>query len=273
MMTVPIFCFDVDGTLVDEQGVIHPADVALLGAEPPAALFIPCTGRPLEGLRRTFAQFGLFVSSKIPLPLVLQNGALIYLPGEVQLAYLTFSPSVQDALLRLAQARPEISFLFFAEHNVHILWEHRLGLVSARRFGLDLQPLDLGSSPPFSKVMCLCDDLNALAALEAQVRLLSVDAGYSFANMLEITPRGVNKGSAIQHLLSHMGRAGEPFIAAGDGGNDLEMLPMAAVSLAPRSAPPEIQALVQHIIDVPQTGLFPPGLALAAESGLPGLAR
>ena len=40
----PIFCFDVDGTLVDEQGVIHPADVALLGAEPPAALFIPCTG-------------------------------------------------------------------------------------------------------------------------------------------------------------------------------------------------------------------------------------
>ena len=121
--------------------------------------------------------------------------------------------------------------------------------------------------------MCLCDDLDEVATLEAQVRLLSVDAGYSFANMLEITPRGVNKGSAIQHLLSHMGRAGEPFIAAGDGGNDLEMLPMAAVSLAPRSAPPEIQALVQHIIDVPQTGLFPPGLALAAESGLPGLAR
>ena len=92
-MTVPIFCFDVDGTLVDEQGVIHPADVALLGAEPPAALFIPCTGRPLEGLRRTFAQFGLFVSSNIPLPLVLQNGALIYLPGEVQLAYLTSPPA------------------------------------------------------------------------------------------------------------------------------------------------------------------------------------
>lgn len=272
-MRQPIFCFDVDGTLVDEQGAIHPYDIALLEAAPPAALFVACTGRPLEGLRRTFAQNGLFVGSKIPIPLVLQNGALIYLPGEVLLAYLKFPTEIQAALLRLAETYPEISFLFFAERDVHILWKHELGLVSARRFGLDLTPLDLAANPPFSKLMCLCDDRSLLEALELQVRTLEIDAGYSFPNMLEITPRGVNKGSAILRLLEQMGRGGEPFIAAGDGGNDLEMLSMAAVSLAPQSAPAEIQSLVQQVIDVSVDGLFAPGFGLAARNGLAGSDR
>ena len=37
-MSPPIICFDLDGTLLDDNGCIYPNDIKLLTAEKPSAL-------------------------------------------------------------------------------------------------------------------------------------------------------------------------------------------------------------------------------------------
>ena len=92
-MRLPILCFDLDGTLLDVDACIHLNDIKLLTAFQPSALFIACTGQPLSSVRRTFTRNGLFNDQKIPFPLVLQNGSLIFGSDEEFLAYYsTFAP-------------------------------------------------------------------------------------------------------------------------------------------------------------------------------------
>src|SRR5512138_2108879 len=101
-MSLPIVCFDMDGTLLDEQMRIHPRDIALLTREDAPALFVPSTGRPLISVRHAFAKNGMYESRRIPLHLVLQNGAVRMSPGEVTVGYDPFDARVQDELLAMA---------------------------------------------------------------------------------------------------------------------------------------------------------------------------
>ena len=64
-MSFSVLCFDLDGTLVNDQGEIHPNDLMLLDHPNSAVLLIPATGRPLESVRRTFRKAGLFKEKKI----------------------------------------------------------------------------------------------------------------------------------------------------------------------------------------------------------------
>ena len=72
----PIVCLDFDGTLVDDEGRIHPADVEILANERSVA-FVPATGRPLHAVRRAFERHGLFAGGPIPFPLIVENGAAV----------------------------------------------------------------------------------------------------------------------------------------------------------------------------------------------------
>ena len=79
--SLPIVCLDFDGTLVDEEGHIHPYDVEILAEERHDVVFVPATGRPLHAVRRAFERHGLFADRPVPLPMVLENGAAVYGEG------------------------------------------------------------------------------------------------------------------------------------------------------------------------------------------------
>lgn len=261
-MHLPIVCFDMDGTLLDEQGRIHPNDVALLAAPKPRALFIPCTGRPTDSVRRAFARSGLYLDRPIPLNMVLQNGALLMAPYEARLAYDELEAGIQKELLRMAMGFPQVTFLFLSATDIFVLWPNAFGLGLAASFDFVLRPIsEADGSASFSKVMCISDSPEALDAIARIVASWPVERALSMPTILEITNCDINKGNGITRLLQQIGLGGKPIYAAGDWGNDLPLFRIAASSFAPATAPEPIKAAASHVIDAGRQGLLQPILS------------
>ncbi len=82
---------------------------------------------------------------------------------------------------------------------------------------------------------------DALDVLEKiRERDIPVEAAFSQANSLELSPRGVSKGSALRDLCGLLGIAPERCIAVGDSGNDLAMLRTAGLGIAMGNASPDV---------------------------------
>lgn len=261
-MARPILCFDLDGTLLDAQGRIHPEDLAILADPDPPAWLIPATGRPLVSIRRTFTNNGLFNGSPIPLPIVLQNGSLLCLPGEAEAAYVSFPPNVNAGLRALAAAFSQVTFFYIGRDAIKTMNPTPFGMDIADQYEIPFRPLE--GPPPgfaFSKLMCVSQAPGPLAEIEAWSRGWPVEGTYSMATIFELNPQGVSKGQGVRLLLRELGLEGQPFLAAGDGENDRVLLETAALAFAPATAPPEIRALAAHVIDVRHRGLLGPMLA------------
>ena len=258
-----IVCFDMDGTLLDQDGSIHPNDAAILGSLQRPSLFIPCTGRPVQSLRRAFARNGLFRTGCIPLPLVLLNGSLLLGGNESPLAYHPFEQAVQEELIELAMQFRHITFWFLSEADILAQWPNPLSDAMAAGFDFTLQPLaECHGGMRFSKIMCVSDSPSALAELARAAADFPVESALSLPTVLELTKKGIDKASGIAELLQELGFAGRPVFAAGDGENDLPLFRMAARSFAPSTAPEGIRAAASELIDVSREGLLTPILAI-----------
>jgi hypothetical protein len=260
---LPIVCLDFDGTLVDDRGRIHPADVEILATERSVA-FVPATGRPLHSVRRTFERHGLFTEQPIPFPLVLENGAAVYGEREDLLSQRSLQPELRDELLRAALCAKRTSFLLHSLDEARTLGSNDLLRGFVRRFDLDARPWDPDSDPagswerPLVKLVVTAEDPEAVGRFEAQTADLPLERTYSLPNMLELGPAGVHKGSGLATLLDHTGHAPRELVVAGDGENDLALFEMATLRFAPLDSPPAIRARADRVLDVREEGLLAP---------------
>ncbi|MCR5443879.1 MAG: Cof-type HAD-IIB family hydrolase [Sphaerochaetaceae bacterium] len=76
-----------------------------------------------------------------------------------------------------------------------------------------------------------------------------VDCFKSDPRFLEIVPKGVNKGTAVQALCRHYGIAKENVMAIGDYYNDIDMFRESAVSVAMANAPDDIKGQVTYVTE------------------------
>ena len=65
---------------------------------------------------------------------------------------------------------------------------------------------------------------------------------------VEINYKGADKGSAALWLAEHLGFSADQILTAGDNVNDIPMLKVAAVSLAPENAVPSAKEAATHIV-------------------------
>ena len=255
-MTQTIICFDLDGTLLDSSGSIHPRDIEILRNPAPACL-IPTTGRPLHAVKRLFARHGLFSGAPLPFPLVLHNGALLYLPGEKLLAHLAFQSAERDGLVRLARERPRVTFLFLDLESVRVMWPRPFAERAAASYDFTVEPLGEGEpARMFSKLMCLSETPADLEEISRATEGMLVERAYSMTTILEFTPPGADKGKGLRALQAALGLQESPVYAAGDGGNDLPLFAAALRSFAPISSPTAVRAAASQLVDVRQAGLL-----------------
>ncbi len=257
-MPKKIICFDLDGTLINGQGMIHPSDVKIL-ATYRDSLLIPATGRSIGSVRQIFAKNGLFIGQQLPFPLILQNGAVLYAEGERLLAHFQFEDDVQAKLIRVLHGFPQVSALFFDLSVIYTLNED--GPVKAEIKSLDfhpqLLPEDSGACK-FSKVMCFSDSQAVLDAVRDSLRPLAVGSYQSLPYALEICPPGVNKASGILQLVKMLGIEDYRLYAVGDSENDVPMLDLAHHSYAPTTAFGNILRRADQAIDASQNGILAP---------------
>ena len=254
-----IVCIDFDGTLVDHEGRIHPADVEILGGERSVS-FVPATGRPLHSVRRTLERHGLFVDEKIPFPLVLENGSAVYGAYEEVLRQRSFEPELQDELMRAVRAAVRTSALLFSLDSARTLRADDALRALVRRFDLDARSFDPdeGLPQPLCKIGVTAQDLEALRAFQSEISGLPLEQTYSLPDMLEVAPVGVHKGLGLTDLLETAGRVDSRVVVVGDGENDLALFDRADLSFAPESSPPAIQARADRVIDSGEEGLLTP---------------
>ena len=107
-----------------------------------------------------------------------------------------------------------------------------------------------------------------LVALEAAVKAElghRVDAFRSSDIFLELVPKGVNKGVALERLSAVLGVSLSDLIAIGDNYNDVEMLRLAGTSVAMGNAPEDIQRMATLVTKTNNED----GVAYALEHLLP----
>ena len=252
-----VVCFDLDGTLVDQNGGIHPNDKTLLTAGSPSIMFIGCTGRSLESTRKTLRKNGIFLEEKIPIPLVLLNGTLVYGKNEEFLDYTSFSQETQGVLIERAKNQKEITFLFLTQEKTYVLGENQFGRELIKKYEFNPLPFDeLRSDTAVSKVMCISQNAGILNEFKIENNKDAFEQEFSMPTILEITPFGRNKGEGIRQLLKEYSLENAQVRAAGDGGNDLSMIPVADVFFAPVSAPSDIKKFAAEVVDVRNSGLL-----------------
>lgn len=260
----PNICFDLDGTLLDQQGRIHPNDVALLGATHPPAIFIPATGRPLVSVKRALARNHLFAGQRVSLPMVLQNGSLLFAEREAPLMYEPFEPAVQEELLTLSMQFKQVTFFYLDSSDIYVLWPRPYSMQLEAAFDFRVRSMaEYNGRELFSKVMCMSGDRPTLDAFSAAVEASPLERAFSLPQVLELTPLGINKATGIRKLLEAMHRETQDLYVAGDGENDLDMFEIASRSFAPSTAPAHIKARAGCVIDVSEAGLLTPMLEMA----------
>jgi Cof subfamily protein (haloacid dehalogenase superfamily) len=258
--SVPFIAFDLDGTLLDSEGMIHQKDVELLRESSNINLrFIIATGRPLTSVKHTFHQNGLYWNEKVPHWLVLLNGALIFEAHEKLLAYTSLALEYQAEIIRTVSDFPQVTCMLQDISNIRVLNENEFGLVCARLWNFDLLPYDKGDeNRDYAKIMCVSQSQDLLEKIRRRLSKYPIEMSYSMATVLEITPSGVNKGEGIKKLFELTEQNNHLLFAAGDGGNDIAMLQLAFKSYAPRRSRVSESIHIDKLIDVKQSGLLSP---------------
>jgi sucrose-phosphate synthase len=196
---------DIDGTLIGEEQGKHALRARLLQEREQLArrgvrlYWAIATGRTLASTRRVLRDEG-FDDGDFD-ALVTSVGAEIHLPGE---------PGPHEAYrARLAASGFE---------------RERVELALRALPGLELQ----AEQEQFAyKVSYFMDDLphRRRRVADALSRLpFATQAVFSHGSYLDVTPGGGAKGGAVRHLLELWRLKPERVVAAGDSGNDLQML-------------------------------------------------
>lgn len=250
-----IICFDLDGTLLDEKQVIHPNDVRLLSSDR-SVNYIISTGRALPSIRGVFNLNGLFIDEKIPFPIVSQNGAVLYKPGEQLLEFNSFEAEIQDHLIKYISIFTEVPFFLFAENEVYLKNPNQLGLHYASIWFYTLANAKDERFPALSKVMGLSRSKDLLKEVTNSIQHMKIETSFSLEFLLELTPSGINKGKGVKRLLSIQNWENEILIYAGDGGNDIPGFEISQLSFAPQTASELVKTKADHVIDTKGTGLL-----------------
>ncbi len=255
----PIFCFDFDGTLLNENEQIHSEDLYYLKEE---NVFIPvaATGRTLDSVKRVLAMNGLFKGEKIPFPMILMNGSAVFGFNEELVQYTPFEPQIQSRILERLTNETEVAFLLMGLEKNYLFSPTPFGIAACNRYDFDYEKIVSIDEAvvPISKVMCYSENPDALAAVKDRYIQFDVEGAYSMPTIFELTPPGINKGKGYQLLINGLHLDPVLTAAVGDGGNDLPLLAQVELTFAPDHAPEEVKNQAQFHFHRETHGIFTP---------------
>ncbi len=234
---IKLIASDLDGTLLRKGAQsLEPEIFQLINVlKEKGIFFVAASGRQYQNMRR------LFRSVKNDIAYICENGTLGVLNGDI-FSEEHIPEEVGYAALNAIQSIPECELLLSAR-TTHYLenpsekYEHHIRHV----VGNDVVTVDdiFSVREPYLKISAC--DFNGADHLEPYFqehfsdRLNIALAGDIWLDMM---PKGVHKGHALDKLLRQLGIMPEECLAFGDQYNDMEMLKMCGLSYAMADAVP-----------------------------------
>lgn len=244
---------DVDGTLVGSAGTVHPAIwTAAERARAAGLLLVVCSGRPAFGVARDLAArlspggWHIF-----------QNGASVVHLGTGESRSARVAPDVVEMLVARARATGRTLELY-TDDEVAVEVDSPQSRAHAELLGIPFRTRPFGSlAGPIVRAQWLAtiSDNDAILAephpgLEVAPSTSPVMPDALFVNM---TPAGVDKGTAIRGVAAELGIALEDCMFVGDGFNDLSAMRLVghpvAMSNAEEGALEVATRVVGHVDD------------------------
>lgn len=253
-MDTKILFLDLDGTLLNDAKIITPGNrTALEKALASGHQVVIATGRPLRSAIDKSRELGLTAEGCF---VIAYNGGVVF---DVHKEKIVFEKPI-EASTACAIAR------LVDSHNVHVqTYDHDAVIVNPRwddealvrycsmiSLGKRVEPsfpAYLSHNPP--KVLAVSyTDHDALEAVAADIRsryASEVDCFFSCRELLEVVPKGMNKGEAVRSMCARLGISIENSIAVGDAENDLTMIRAAGVGVCMANGSESVKAIADYI--------------------------
>lgn len=246
-----IIALDLDGTLTNDRKEITPRTRELLiTLQRKGARVCLASGRPPYGMRPLAEQLCMADYGGV---LLCYNGGYV---EECSTGKVLTERHIDEFLLpRLIEWQQETGMTLMTYHEDKIYTEHpddpyvaqssrnnKMRVVGVKDFLHDVpRPINkclMVGSPE------LVRQWEGYMAGEMQGRMHIL---HSTPYFIELLPLGIDKGIALNSLLSHYGMSADRLIAFGDSHNDIDMLTTAGIGVAMGNAEEEVKSAADHI--------------------------
>ena len=258
-MAVKIILLDLDGTLLNRDKQISPANrAALERAAAEGVYIVPSTGRFYEGMPAVVRElpFARYV--------VTVNGAQVYDAAEKTVLHrCEIQPEAAERVFDRLDTLPVIydCFLdgwgYMDERNYQridqFISDPRVNRMvkDLRRPVKDFRAFIRRENRPLQKIQMFFTDMDRrreeLERLARDFPDMAVTS--SISNNIEINEKHANKGEALAFLCRLLGVDQKDTMAFGDGSNDKSMILAAGVGVAMANADEELKAAADYVTD------------------------
>lgn len=249
---IRLLATDLDGTLLtsSKEITLH-TEQTLIQAQQQGLKIILASGRPLCSIipfaeQLQLKQFGGYI--------IAYNGSLVW-DCTTECA-ITESTIPHHIIPKLAKGL-DCSFHIHGYRGDSILVQGTPDEWSRYIARANKMPLievdDLSTNITEAQHKCLITGTpRRLWHLERRINRLyesSLNAFRSESFLLEIVPQGVDKAKALSCLLTRVGVSSTELLCIGDGYNDLGMMQLASIAVAPRNAKRIVKSAANHVTE------------------------
>jgi Cof subfamily protein (haloacid dehalogenase superfamily) len=252
----------MDGTLLDpSSSVLESSIEALKLAMERDIRVMLATGKARPAAMAAMEKAGLVGDEMVVglnTPGIFLQGLQVYGRGGVALQSGALDMDVARRVLEFATARDIAVTCFLGDDCVTPRVTKELEELHYRYYEPypeELTVEDILRGPPIRKMLMMNDDVGLMQSIRPDMdkKLRQTSAGTMVAvdTMLEVVPKGWNKGTALQTLLRDMEPDGvrvENVMAIGDGANDLEMIVEAGIGVAMGNAVDIVKASADVVV-------------------------
>ena len=244
-MDTKIIALDLDGTLLNSQESLSTTTIETLQQiKKQGHKIIITTGRPYRSALPYYQTLGLDT------PMITFNGALVSLPGR-KWKYEREYTVEKRILIDLLNRGKEIKMDFLVSEYRKKFFIHQETpntldpkLLGVREITSDqkLQPHKITKNPNalLIQTRSLDKDKLAIDLMADYAGELTVSSWGGPLNILECTPKGINKAHTLSYLLGVYNKTSNDLFAFGDQLNDKEMLAFAGHGFAMNNAHPQL---------------------------------
>jgi len=257
-----LLVLDIDGTLLDKNGVISAEDRNALARVCDLGLPISlCTGRAAQACLGIISQLSLDSYH------IFSDGALVSNPNNGKEIYAQpIDKMVVKQAVEFAHLN-EINLEFYSA--THYFVERETWSTEAHRqyFGIEAALVDFDELWNHERIikggLVVTSPQEAAKVRRFRFQFegslyfsLAKSAGYPDVGFFNIVAPDVSKGKALRALASHLGISLAEVVAVGDGPNDISLLSSAGLAIAMGDAPDELKAVADYVtLDVEHNGL------------------
>lgn len=247
-ITKTIILSDMDGTLLNSEKKISDTDrkaiekFISLGGK-----FTVATGRTIQ----TFAQYQRMLN--LQMPVIMYNGAMIYDYSAEKVLYSQSLPDISRKMITKV-----MSFMYYdcggevlRTDGTYVFSNTTYENLHTVLCGIEPEYMDINEIPDgdWLKVLFALAP-ERLHLLEDKIKRMGY---YEYADFvrssdifLEMLPKGISKGSALNEYRKLAGMEDFTFVAIGDFDNDVEMIAAADIGVCPANA----EKSVKNISDI-----------------------